>query len=49
MNAHVLGFDNFLADWISDTLFRLLTGGGFATRQLYTDRDEVLLDALRAR
>ena len=48
-NGHVLGFDNisFLADWISDTLCRLSTGGGFATRQLYTDQDEVLLDAIR--
>ena len=48
-NAHVLVFDNisFLADWISDTLCRLSTGGGFATRQLYTDQDEVLLDAIR--
>ena len=49
MNAHVLVFDNisFLADWISDTLCRLSTGGGFATRRLYTDQDEVLLDAIR--
>ena len=48
-NGHVLVFDNisFLADWISDTLCRLSTGGGFATRQLYTDQDEVLLDAIR--
>ena len=38
-NGRVLVFDNvsFLADWISDTLCRLSTGGGFATRQLYTD------------
>jgi hypothetical protein len=49
MNGHVLVFDNisFLADWISDTLCRLSTGGGFATRQLYTDQDEVLFDAIR--
>jgi hypothetical protein len=49
MNVHVLLFDNIssLADWISDTLCRLSTGGGFATRQLYTDQDEVLLDAIR--
>jgi hypothetical protein len=45
-NGHVLVFDNlsFLADWISDTLCRLATGGGFATRQLYTDQDEVLFE-----
>ena len=48
-NGHVLVFDNIssLADWISDTLCRLSTGGGFATRQLYTDQDEVLLNAIR--
>jgi hypothetical protein len=33
--------------WISDTLCRLATGGGFAVRQLYTDQDEVLFDAAR--
>ena len=33
--------------WISDTLCRLATGGGFAVRQLYTDQDEVLFDAVR--
>jgi hypothetical protein len=48
-NGHVVGFDNLsaLLDWISDTLCRLSTGGGFATRQLYTDQDEVLLNATR--
>src|SRR5215472_13822946 len=48
-NAHMLAFDNIskLPDWISDTLCRLSTGGGFATRQLYTDLDEQLFDAMR--
>jgi hypothetical protein len=36
-----------LPAWISDTLCRLSTGGGFAVRQLYTDQDEVLFDAMR--
>ena len=42
-NGHVLAFDNVsgLPGWISDTLCRLATGGGFAVRQLYTDQDEV--------
>ena len=48
-NGHVLAFDNIsgLPGWISDTLCRLATGGGFAVRQLYTDQDEVLFDAAR--
>jgi hypothetical protein len=48
-NGHVLAFDNVsgLPAWISDTLCRLATGGGFAVRQLYTDQDEVLFDATR--
>jgi len=48
-NAHVLAFDNVagLPAWISDTLCRLATGGGFAVRQLYTDQDETLFDASR--
>ena len=48
-NGHVLAFDNVsgLPAWISDTLCRLATGGGFAVRRLYTDQDEVLFDAAR--
>jgi hypothetical protein len=48
-NGYLLCFDNLsgLPAWISDTLCRLATGGGFAVRQLYTDQDEVLFDACR--
>ena len=48
-NSHVLAFDNVscVPNWISDTLCRLSSGGGFATRQLYTNQDEVLFDAAR--
>ena len=48
-NAHVLSFDNVsgLPGWISDTLCRLATGGGFATRTLYSDSDETIFDATR--
>jgi hypothetical protein len=48
-NGYVLAFDNVsgMPPWISDTLCRLATGGGFATRQLYTDQDETLFDAMR--
>lgn len=38
--SHVLG-------WLSDGLCRLSTGGGFATRELYTDSDEVLFNVSR--
>jgi hypothetical protein len=45
----VLGFDNVsvLTDEQSDALCRLATGGGFSTRRLYTDSDEVLFQATR--
>ncbi len=33
--------------WLSDALCRLATGGGFATRQLYYDTDEIIFDAQR--
>ncbi|MBL3677231.1 MAG: hypothetical protein JKP92_07010 [Alphaproteobacteria bacterium] len=48
-NGHVLVFDNLsgVPPWISDTLCRLATGGGFATRQLYTDQDEAIFQAAR--
>ena len=48
-NGHVLAFDNLsgLPAWISDTLCRLATGGGFAVRQLYTDQDEVVFNEVR--
>jgi hypothetical protein len=32
---------------MSDALCRLASGGSFAVRQLYTDRDEVLFQAAR--
>jgi hypothetical protein len=36
-----------LPDWLSDALCVVATGGGLATRELYSDRDETLLDAQR--
>jgi hypothetical protein len=38
----VMGFDNFstIQAWLSDSLCRVSTGGGFATRQLHTDDEE---------
>src|SRR6185437_4707130 len=48
-NGYLLVFDNVshLSPWLSDALCRLASGGGFATRMLYTDQDEVLIDATR--
>jgi hypothetical protein len=45
----VLAFDNlsYLPHWLSDAFCRLATGGGFATRELYSDSEEVLFDAQR--
>ena len=48
-NSWVLAFDNlsYLPSWLSDALCRLATGGGLATRELYTDGDETLFFASR--
>ncbi|MBP3956715.1 DUF3854 domain-containing protein [Gemmata sp. G18] len=48
-NAWVLAFDNLsgLPGWLSDALCRLATGGGFSTRELYTNDDETIFDAKR--
>lgn len=48
-NRWLLSFDNMseLPAWLSDALCRLATGGGFSTRELYTDDDEALFDAQR--
>jgi len=49
-HSYVLGFDNFsnIPNWLSDALCRLVTGGGFATRQLYTDEKQTVFDGARA-
>lgn len=48
-NSWVLCFDNvsYLHGWLSDALCRLATRGGFSTRQLYTDTEEVIFDGTR--
>ncbi len=48
-NGYIVAYDNLsdLKDWLSDMLCRLSTGGGFSTRQLYTDDEEALFDAMR--
>jgi DNA polymerase I-like protein with 3'-5' exonuclease and polymerase domains len=47
--AWVIAYDNLshLPQWLSDALCRLATGGGFGTRQLYTDDEEILFNAKR--
>ena len=48
-NGWVLCLDNLsvVKQDLSDALCRLATGGGFATRTLYTDDDETIFDAQR--
>jgi hypothetical protein len=47
--AHLLAFDNLsgLPAWVSDALCRVSTGGGFATRSLYTNDEETIFDFVR--
>jgi hypothetical protein len=49
IRARLLSFGNVshITDWLSDALCSLATGGGFATRELYTDTEEILFDAMR--
>ena len=48
-NGHIVAFDNlsWLPGDLSDNLSVLATGGGFAVRQLYTNREEVIFQAQR--
>jgi hypothetical protein len=48
-NSWIVAFDNLsgIAPSLSDSLCRLATGGGFATRELYSDEDEILFDSKR--
>jgi len=48
-NAWMLAFDNLshLPPWLSDAICRLATGGGFGTRELFTNQEEALFDAQR--
>src|SRR5262249_38959765 len=46
-NSWLLAYDNLshVSPWLSDAMCRLSTGGGFATRELYTDQDEIIFDS----
>jgi hypothetical protein len=48
-NGWIISLDNLshLSPWLSDAICRLATGGGFATRELYSDAEEALFEAQR--
>jgi hypothetical protein len=48
-NSWCLAYDNlsFVQSWQSDALCRLSTGGGFSTRELYTNEGERIFEAMR--
>lgn len=48
-NAWLLAYDNLssIPVWLSDALCRVNSGGGFATRELYTNDEESIFDASR--
>ena len=48
-NSWCLAYDNLshLPAWQSDALCRISTGGGLATRELFTDQDETIFDVQR--
>jgi hypothetical protein len=48
-NSWLLALDNLshIEPWLADALCRLATGGGYATRELYSDSEEVIFDAQR--
>jgi hypothetical protein len=48
-NGHVISLNNLsgLPPWLSDSLCSILDGGGLATRELYSDADEVIFSGAR--
>jgi hypothetical protein len=48
-NGWAIVLDNlsYLRPWLSDALCRLSTGGGFSTRKLYENDEEIIFDAMR--
>ena len=48
-NSWCLSFNNLsgIPPWLSDGLCSLATGGGIATRELYSDDSEIIFDAMR--
>jgi len=48
-NSWLLSFDNLskIPDWLADSFCRLATGGGFSTRELYSNNEENIISATR--
>ncbi|HIJ75342.1 MAG TPA: hypothetical protein HPP81_01355 [Deltaproteobacteria bacterium] len=48
-NSWLLAFDNLsgVENWLSDALCRISTGGGLSTRELYSDSEEIIFEAMR--
>lgn len=48
-NSWLIAYDNLshIQGWLSDLLCGLSTGGGFATRQLYSNDDEMIFNTIR--
>lgn len=48
-NGHIVALENLskVPDWLSDALCRLSTGGGFGTRELFSDSEEKLFNGQR--
>jgi hypothetical protein len=48
-NGWVIALDNLshIQPWLSDAICRLATGGGFSTRELYSDNEEMIFAAQR--
>src|ERR1017187_10138958 len=48
-NSWIVAYDNLsgTSQWLSDALCRLSTGGGFSTRELHSDNEEILFEATR--
>jgi hypothetical protein len=48
-NGWVVGYDNLsgIPEWLADALCSLATGGGFGTRELYSNDQEKLFSAMR--
>lgn len=48
-NSHVIAFDNLstISGDLADGLCRIATGGGFATRRLFSDNDEIIINVCK--